>query len=159
MPVIPTQLGSRGNFYAALKNWIELLFNRTRVGGQGVVGWAKMTYDFSVDGGAISTITPANSPVLPNGAIILGGIIDITTTLAGATATIALGTSAGSSTTSLKAATAVATWTAGLLTLVPIFTAATMFKMTADGRLTLTIATAALTAGKFDVNVCYVVGN
>lgn len=160
MPTVSTQLGGRGNFIATMKNWIELLFNKNRVGGQGVVGWAKMTYDFSVDGGAIGLITPANSPVLPQGAIILGGIIDITTTLTSTgAATIALGTSAGSSATSLKAATAVATWAAGLLTLVPIFTAATMFKLTADGRLTLTVAAVALTAGKFDVNVCYVVGN
>src|SRR6267142_6465975 len=49
-------------------------------GGLGVVGNAKMTYDFAVDGGAIATITPANSPTIPINAIILGGTIDITTT-------------------------------------------------------------------------------
>lgn len=128
-------------------------------GGLGSVGNAKMTYDFAVDGGAQTTITPANSPLIPIGAIILGGTIDITTTLVGATATIALGTSAGSSTTSLKGATAVASWTAGQLALVPVFTAATYVKLTAAGRPTLTIATANLTAGKFDVNLVYLIGN
>lgn len=129
-------------------------------GGLGSAGNAKMTYDFAVDGGAVSTITPTNSPTIPANAIILGGTIDITTTLtSGGAATIALGTSAGSSTTSLKGATAVASWSAGQLALVPVFTAATYVKLTAAGRPTLTIATAALTAGKFDVNLLYVQGN
>lgn len=128
-------------------------------GGLGVVGNAKMTYDFAVDGGAISTITPTNSPTIPINAIILGGTIDIITTLVGATATISLGTSAGSNAASLKAATAVASWTAGQLALTPVFTAATYVKLTAAGRPTLTIAVAALTAGKFNVNLVYVIGN
>lgn len=128
-------------------------------GGLGVVGNAKMTYDFAVDGGAVSTITPTNSPTIPIGAIILGGTIDIITTLVGATATIALQTSAGMAAGGLKTATAVASWVAGQLALNPVFTAATYVKMTAAGRPQLTIATAALTAGKFDVNLVYVMGN
>lgn len=128
--------------------------------GLGVVGNAKMTYDFAVQGGAVSTITPADSPTIPLGAIILGGTIDITTTLtSGGAATIALQTSAGMAAGGLKAALAVASWTAGQLALVPVFTAATYVKMTAAGRPQLTIVTAALTAGKFDVNLVYVMGN
>lgn len=143
------------NFWAMLKN--SPVFN---LGGLGFVGNAKMTYDFSVDGGAIATITPGNSPTLPLGAIILGGTIDITTQLtSGGAATIALGTSAGSSSSSLKGATAVASWTVGQLALVPVFTAATYVKLTADGRLTLTVAAAALTAGRFDVNLLWIKGN
>lgn len=130
-------------------------------GGLGVIGNAKMTYDFAVDGGVQGLITPANSPTLPNKAIILGGAIDITTTLtSGGLATIALGTSAGSSATALKAATAVATWAAGLtVPIIPVFTAASYLKLTAAGRPTLTVVTADLTAGKFDVNLVYAIGN
>jgi hypothetical protein len=129
-------------------------------GGLGVLGNAKMTYDFAVDGGAVSVITPTNSPTLPLGAIILGGTIDITTTLtSGGAATIALGLGSGAQVASLKAATAVATWTAGQLAMIPIFTAATYVKVAAATALTLSIAAAALTAGKFDVNVVYVQGN
>src|SRR6266498_3452169 len=40
---------------------------------------AHATYDFAVDGGAIGLITPATNNTIPSGAIILGGIIDITT--------------------------------------------------------------------------------
>lgn len=127
--------------------------------GLGMIGNAKATYDFAIDGGAISTITLANGPTIPDKAIILGGTIDITTNLVGATATIAVGTSAGSSTTSLKAATAVASYVAGQLAIVPVFTAATYLKLTAAGRVTITIAVAPLTAGKFDVNLVYIMGN
>jgi hypothetical protein len=128
--------------------------------GLGILGNAKMTYDFAVDGGAVSTITPTNSPTIPNKAIILGGTIDITTTLtSGGSATIALGLGSGGQAAALKAALAVASWGAGQLAIIPVFTAATYYKATAAAKLSLTIATAALTAGKFDVNVAYVVGN
>lgn len=119
---------------------------------------ARATYDFSVDGGAVSTITPATNSVIPDKSIILGGIIDITTAFtSGGSATISCGTSAGSSATALKAATAVASWT-GLLAVVPVFTAATMVKMTAAGSITLTVAVAALTAGKAEVKLLYIPG-
>lgn len=129
-------------------------------GGLGAVGNAKMTYDFAVDGGAVSVITPTNSPTIPLNAIILGGTIDITTTLtSGGAATIALGLGSGAQVAALKGATAVASWTAGQLALVPVFTAATYVKAAAATRLTVSIAAFALTAGKFDVNLAYVQGN
>lgn len=130
-------------------------------GGLGTVGNAKMTYDFASDGGAISTITPTNSPTVPLGAIILGGVIDITTTLtSGGSATIALGLGSGAQVAALKAATAVASYAAGTsLVIIPIFTSATYYKVTAAARLTLTVAVAALTAGRMDINVAYIQGN
>lgn len=153
------------NMFAFLKNLSDSgnmnYFLDADQDGLGLVKSAKMTYEFAVDGGAVGLITPTNSPTLPIGAIILGGVIDITTTLtSGGAATIALGTSAGSSAASLKAATAVATWAAGVtVPVVPVFTAATYVKLTAAGRLTLTVASFALTAGKFNVNVIYLQGN
>lgn len=123
------------------------------------IQYAKALYDFTTDGGAIGLITPAVNFTLPNKAIIIGGILDVVTTFVGATATIAIGTSAGSSTTSLKAATAVATYAAGLLATVPVFTAATAVKLTAAGLITLTIATANLTVAKMGIHLAYVVGD
>jgi len=130
-------------------------------GGLGAVGNAKMTYDFASDGGAIATITPANSPTLPVGAIVLGGVIDITTTLtSGGAATIALGFGSGAQVAVLKGATAVASYAAGTtLVIIPIFTSATYYKLTAAARMTLTVAAATLTAGRMDVNIAYVQGN
>lgn len=140
--------------------WSNVTGAVTANGGLGATGNAKMTYDFAVDGGAISTITPTNSPTLPVGAIILGGTIDITTQLtSGGAATIALGLGSGAQVASLKAATAVASYTVGQLAMIPVFTAATYVKVAAATRLTLTVAAFALTAGKLDVNVVYVQGN
>src|SRR6266496_985723 len=106
---------------------------------------AKATYDFAVDGGAVSTITPAAGVnyIVPSGSTIIGGVIDILTTFtSGGSATISVGLSAGTSggVAAFKAATAVATWTAGLMAIVPLFTAATMVKTTAAGSVTFTIA-------------------
>lgn len=141
--------------------WLNIGTGVVGNGGLGNDNVAKFTYDFAVDGGVQGAIIPANSPTIPIKAIILGGVIDITTTLTSlGSATIALGTSAGSSANSLKTATAVATWAAGVtVPLIPVFTAATFLKMTAAGRPNLTIAVADLTAGKFDVSLLYVMGN
>src|SRR5262245_26954023 len=115
---------------------------------------AHARYDFSVHGGAISTITLSDvngRTMIPQNAIIIGGVIDVITQLtSGGSATIAIGTSSGSSTTSIKGATAVASWTVGRLDPVPVYTAATEVKMTATGAITATIATATLTAGVFE---------
>lgn len=115
------------------------------------------TYDFSVLGGAVGSVNlkDANGmdAKLPENAIILDSLIDvITAPTSGGSATIAFtAQSAGD----LKAATAIASYT-GLVAGVPVGTAATSIKMTADRTLTATIATAALTAGKINVYVEYV---
>jgi hypothetical protein len=161
----PEQLSPSGNLWGMLKAAAEaglrVLGPYNKNSGLGLIGNAKMTYDFTVSGGAIATITPINSPTIPAGAIILGGVLDITTTLtSGGSATIALGLGSGAQVAALKAATAVASYSAGMgLAIVPVFTAATYVKVTAATRLTLTVAVAALTAGKFDLNIVYVQGN
>ena len=72
-----------------------------------------------------SYITPAVNAIIPNNAIIVGGIINPTTAPVGATATIGFGTLAGSSAASIKAATAIASYTLdALLPVIPVFTAA-----------------------------------
>jgi len=125
--------------------------------GIGLVRMARAKYDFAVDGGAIGLITPALNATLPDNAIIVGGILNPTTALIGATATIAVGTAAGSSASAIKAATAVATYSLdAILATVPVFTAASAFKMTAAGAITLTVATAALTAGVLEITLFYI---
>jgi hypothetical protein len=121
----------------------------------------KATYDFSVSGGAIGAITllgeDGKAAKLPKNAIVRDCIIDvITAPTSGGSATIALGT--GQSATDLKAATAIATYT-GLLACVPVGSAATAIKLTADSTMSATIATAALTAGKINVWVDYSVSS
>lgn len=124
----------------------------------GGIKTARAKYDFAVDGGVIGLITLATTATLPDNAIVLGGMINPTTAPVGATATIAFGTSAGSSASSLKAATAIASYTLdALLAVVPLWTAATAFKMTAAGDITMTTATAALTAGVIEITIFYYV--
>lgn len=113
-------------------------------------------YDFSVSGGAIGAISlldeNGKAAVVPDNAIITDSMIDnITPATSDGSATIALGVN---TTTDLKAATAYTSYT-GILTGIPVGTAATAVKMTADRTVTATIATAALTAGKFYVMVEY----
>jgi len=125
--------------------------------GTSALRTAKAIYNFAIDGGAISTITPNGTVALPANAIIVAATVNSTTavTSAGA-ATVSIGTSAGSSATSILAATAKTSLSANaLINGVPVF--ATPVKMTATGNITFTVATAALTAGVIEATVYYTV--
>jgi hypothetical protein len=116
----------------------------------------RATYDFAVQGGAIGSVNlkdfDGNAAKLPLGAIIKQVLIDVVTApTSGGAATIALtAQSAGD----LKAATAIASYT-GLVAGVPVGSAATMIKLTAERTISATIATAALTGGKINVLIEY----
>lgn len=118
-------------------------------------------YSFATDGGAVGSITPAVNSTIPAKAIVFGVIANSTTALtSGGAATIAIGTTAGSSTTSLRSANAVATYSAdALLAGNPVFTAGSAVKLSAAGQINITVATAALTAGVLDIFAFYVVPN
>lgn len=115
-------------------------------------------YDFAVDGGAVGTITLRTAAddslgnFLPNGSIVEGGFIEVDTAVASATGTVAVNSEAAAD---LLAATGQAGLTVGRKSIIPAFTGATTVKTTADRNIAITIATAALTAGKFRVTVYY----
>jgi len=125
--------------------------------------WAKASYLFATEGGAIATIgllalpASAGATKVPSGSLVLGGFVDVVTPpdSAAHTATIALQIeSAGD----LVAAAAVsgAPWsTAGRKSILPVFTGASAIKLTADRDISAVIATQALNAGAFDVYLCY----
>lgn len=150
---------TRGNIWASLRQLIEGQgsINPSDQYGGGAAQLVKATYDFAVDGGGIGTIQLANSFLLPTGAIVFGGLIDgITLPTSGGGATIAIGLGAGAQAAALKAATAIATFAAGaVLPIIPVWTAASAFVVAADTKVSVTIATAALTAGKFSINLYY----
>jgi len=115
---------------------------------------AQFEYDFAKHGGAIGAIT-IDPKLLPAGAKVLAGKIDVTTAFVGATATIAFSVVGAAD---VLAATAVATFAAdALLDVVPVWTAATAIKVAVNSSLTMTIAVAALTAGKCTINLFYIV--
>lgn len=155
------QYGGRGNMWAMIRQLLDSQGsnNASDQAGSGALQVVKATYDFTVDGGAIATIQPVNSPIIPAGAIILGGIIDpIVTPTSGGAATIAIGIGTGAQVAAIKAALAMGTYVAGTpLVMLPIWTSG-FFKTTADGKITFTIATATVTAGKISVHIVYVMG-
>ena len=119
-------------------------------------------FDFAVDGGAIGTITLRSGPgdtmgsELPIGSVITGGYIEVDTPFtSGGAATVSAG-SEGAADLQAAAAVSGAPWsTTGRKNIVPAGTGATSVKTTAKRNLALTIATAALTAGKGRVVVFY----
>ncbi len=118
----------------------------------------KCVYDFAKKGGAIGAIVLVDEQgmacKIPNKAIVRDVLIDvITAPTSGGSATIAIG-SGTMSASNFKAATAIASYT-GLVAGIPIGSAATAVKMTSDQSPKITIATAALTAGKLNVHIKY----
>lgn len=116
---------------------------------------ARAKYDFGVDGGAVGTINLMPSAVLPSGALILSAFVNVTTVpTSGGAATISLNSEAAGD---LQAAAAIsgAPWsTTGWKAVTKTFATAPI-KLTADRNIAMTIGTAALTAGVFEVIVFY----
>lgn len=107
---------------------------------------AEFRYDFAKHGGAVGDIVL--DELLPKGAIVTDGMIHVTTAvLSGGSATVALKLLG---TEDILAATAKATLALNAkIDAVPDGTSANMIRCTAATGLTVTIATAALTAGAF----------
>jgi len=115
---------------------------------------AYFEWDFTKDGGAVGDIA-LRGDRLPNDAVVHNGIIHVNTaTTAGGAATLALKLVAAND---IKAATAVASFTVNaLIATVPVGTAATSLRTTSAGLgVVLTVAVAALTAGKITVALEY----
>ncbi|MCW2767924.1 MAG: hypothetical protein JWO11_3883 [Nocardioides sp.] len=125
---------------------------------------AQGEYDFAVDGGAVGAIVLRSAPSdsngndIPNGSIIEGGYIEVdtlVTSASGNTGTIAVN-SEGAGDLLAAVVTSGAPWsTVGRKSIIPAFTGATTVKTSARRNLVVTVAVAALTAGKFRVVVFY----
>lgn len=117
----------------------------------------KAVWDFAVQGGATGTLNLkddlGNEITLPSGAILKDGVIDVLTAMssAGGAGTIALGCN---TTTDLKGAVDADTLS-GRVAIIPVGTAATAVKLTADRKVQLTIGTEALIGGKIAVYIEY----
>lgn len=121
-------------------------------------GVIKCQYDFAVLGGAVGSLAlldeNGNPALLPSKAIITQVYLDIITACVstGNDGTIALNAnSAGDLLAAVDADTL-----SGVAAGIPVGTAGTMVKCTAARQITLAIATHALTAGKFNVFVEFV---
>lgn len=120
----------------------------------------KCKYDFAVQGGAVGSVNllqeNGQACVIPKYAIIQNVLIDVITQ--GATSASGTMELTAQSAGDLKAALAAASYT-GLVAGIPVDTAATAIKMTADRTIVGTIATGALTAGKWYVHVRYIMSD
>lgn len=120
---------------------------------------ARGDYSFAVDGGAQGTIALMGGTLIPSGAIIVGGFVEVTTALtSGGAATIACQVNAAND---ILTAVAVASWTTGRKNILPAMTsgaltASTSVKTTAARDISIVIAAADLTAGAFKVVLFYV---
>lgn len=123
--------------------------------GAGRVKYAVGRYDFATDGGAVGDITLRGDSI-PSGAILVDALIHVDTVL----------TSSGAATVAVKVESAADVNVADAISGAPWsttgakradFTATTApIKTTASRSIVATVATAALTAGKFSVVVAYV---
>jgi len=106
-------------------------------------GWYVGTYDYALDGGAVGDI--ALDCVVPDNFIVYDGLIEVVTPVTPVTNMCSLKLNAAGDI--LAASTNLS---ATLVDTIPVGTAATAVKMTADRTLTVTFTSAA-TAGKFRV--------
>lgn len=174
------QSGRSGAMYDVLVglNTALGLSNAGATDGLGALKVARATYD--VSGGDSGTTTAHGLGVtIPDNAVVVAAWYDVITTFtdgASDTATIALHLqSAGDLKAAISVAAAGDVWDAGEHGLLPgnfaldgnaltaiqmaAAKAASFIKLTADRQLTATVAVAALTAGKMNVFVAYVVGD
>jgi hypothetical protein len=119
-------------------------------------------YDFAVDGGAISTITLRSAGganlgnSIPSGSVITGGYIEVDTAVtSGGTPAVSIQIEAAGDLVASGTIAAAGLNATGRKSVVPVFTGATSLKTTAARAITLTVATATLTAGKFRVVLWY----
>lgn len=117
--------------------------------------YARALYDFATDGGAVGDIT-LRGDTIPSGAIITDALIDVTTAVtSGGAATLAIKTESAADINAADAVSGAPWSTTGAKR--ADFTATTApVKTTAARSIVATVATAALTAGKFSVLVEYV---
>ena len=137
------------------------------------LNYKRFVYDFSVLGGAVSTIPlldeQGNPAILPLASLVLSVVLDVVTAVTSAgSATVAFGCN---STTDLLGATAKASLGTGLVAGIPVMTAATAVKIvsgsgtaatltrrnfsTIGQAVTATVAVAALTAGKIYLHTVF----
>lgn len=122
----------------------------------GMIKIARGDYDFADDGGAIGDINLMGVAGIPDNAIVVGGVIEVTTALTSAGAATAALKVEGADDLQAAAAVSGAPWsTVGRKDVVPDMTGSTAIKLTAARDIVLTIGTAALTAGAFSVVLYY----
>lgn len=110
----------------------------------------KGEYDFAVDAGAIGTIIlRSDDGPIPNGAVIMGGYLEIDTGFTtGTAATAALQVEGAGDIVAATVVSGAPYSTTGRKSIIPVFTGATTVKTTASRAPSMVVATGTITAGK-----------
>lgn len=117
---------------------------------------ARARYSFAVDGGAVGTIALAGASVIPLGAVVMATLINVVTVpTSGGAATISVGVEAAADQQAAAAISGAPWSTTGWKWATQTFTTAPDVT-TAARDIVAAVATAALTAGVFDVYVFYI---
>jgi hypothetical protein len=125
---------------------------------------AHAIYSFTSDGGAISTITPKQTAFIPANAVLMDGMVNVTTQCADSasgTATVSVGVSntlvSGTNTTCILGVSGGAIANLTTDALIRSLCNTTPVKTSTSGYLTVTIATHALSAGVIEIDQDYYV--
>lgn len=118
-------------------------------------------YSFAIDGGAIGAIPlragAGSTGPIPAGSVILEAFLDVTTLFTtGTAATLALSVEGANDLVSATVVSGAPYSTTGIKATIPVFTAATMIKTTAERAPTGTIAVGTITAGVLALVIFYV---
>jgi len=117
--------------------------------------WAKVEYDFATDGGAVSTIDLGVT--IPDNAILLSCIVEkITQFTSGGAATVGLKVESSGDVIAAATAFSNAQYTAAIAPGVAL--SSTQFKTTAPRNVSLEIGAHAITAGKYNFHIEYIIG-
>lgn len=118
--------------------------------------FARCKYDFAVDAGAQGAITLFPSVAIPSGALVLGVWLNVTTTpTSGGAATMALHVEGANDIETATAFDGAPFSTTGWKAATTLPFGAAPVEVTADRNVSLTIGTADLTAGVFEVLIAY----
>ena len=142
------------------------LFNKLGVGSQlAAGGWLKAQWSYSVQGGTANTYitlldNDGRAAKLPDNAIVDDCIIDVVTPPTSATSSGKIGFGSNAIDDLKASAVAHTTYTSGsLVACIPTGNVSTAIKMASEATLKMSIGSEALTAGKINVFVSYVVGD
>lgn len=117
----------------------------------------RATYAFAADGGVQGTIALLGAASIPASALIVGGLVDVTTPLTSVGAATAAIRVENADDIVLAAAVAGAPWSAtGRKNVIPAFTGLTSVLTTVARDVSLVIAAADLTAGAFNIYLFYI---
>jgi len=119
------------------------------------VNWARVRYDFAVEGGVVGSIDLA-ADTIPANSVILGGFVDvITPPTSGGAGTLGIGVESGADIVAAAAVSGAPWSTTGRKSVIPVFTGATSVRTTVARTIKGIIAAANLTAGVVDVYLAY----